>query len=480
MTIGTSTLRAFISYSTADRDFANRLCAELKKHAIEPFIDYASIRAGDDWMERLGSEVLNSNIVLLVVSPDSVQAKWVRREVTFAESNNIPVIPLMHRATKLPIWLSDTQFADFQTDFENGLQVLLLALQPEPAITLPAEAAPAAPKVEAAAPTPEIVATATGSVAPEVAPPEPEATEVAAVEASPLNSEQKLQQQAIASQLAKPLTAAEVEQARLTREQRIEQEKQRLAAEQRANPRKFFYDHTLGPLAYFTAFCLPAATGGIVGIVTQNTSWALISVGVLAPVLYLLGFRKATTFVGFVVFALIGAGAVFLLMRYIPSLNYNSAATSHLLYIGDRTVILGRQILTSLIIFPAVLLVSLALVYVEVTFPTMDLIESLITSPLVGLFAAFLLPAAIYNLLIIFNWGFGLTYNLSYNVLGLLVGYLPGLLGSIAAVLGIATITYAFREKSLIDSEAASIVQSAEWRERISASTFRTPIRPLS
>src|SRR5215469_1691125 len=107
MPTATSTLRAFISYSTTDRDFAQRVCAELKKSAIEPFIDYESLRAGDDWMERLGNEILRSNIVLLIVSPDSVKSKWVQREFSFADSNSIPIIPLMYRFVNLPIWLSD-------------------------------------------------------------------------------------------------------------------------------------------------------------------------------------------------------------------------------------------------------------------------------------------------------------------------------------------------------------------------------------
>src|SRR5262245_13929191 len=99
-----STLRAFISYSTADRYFANRLSIALQQREIVPFIDYQSIRAGQEWEDRLANEILSANIVLVILSPDAVQSRWVRRECTFAESNGIPIIPLMYRATKLPIW----------------------------------------------------------------------------------------------------------------------------------------------------------------------------------------------------------------------------------------------------------------------------------------------------------------------------------------------------------------------------------------
>jgi hypothetical protein len=278
-------------------------------------------------------------------------------------------------------------------------------------------------------------------------------------------------QQAIADQLAKPLTTEEVQQVRSTREERIEQEKLRFAAEQHANRRKFFRDHTaVGGAALFTAFLVLAAAGGIIGIVTQDTARALLAVVALTPLLYLLGFRKAFGFVGLLPVAVVSAGVVFLLMRYIPSLHYASSATSHLPFVGDRTVILGRQIFTSLLIFPVAFALGAAILLVDSFLTYGDLFDFFFDDhPLLGWIVALVLPAVIFNLLIVFNWGFGLTDDLGFNVLGVLIGYVPGFLGGIGAVLGIATIIAALREGSLVEREADSVVQRDEWRQRSAA-----------
>jgi hypothetical protein len=521
----TSTLRAFISYSAADRDFAKRICDELRKHAVEPFIDYASIRAGDDWMERLGKEILDSNIVLLILSPDSVQSKWVRREFSFAERNQIPVIPLMHRATNLPIWLSDIQFADFQTSFEDGLQVLLLALRPETVTALAAEAAPSALAVEAAlSPAPEIVATATAAVAPEVAPPEPGATIAPTTEAPPLTPEQETQrdrerqqrvagerewmegmaaeaahqraapsaaakqqhlarQQAIAGQLAKPLTTAEVQLARLSREERIEQEKQRLAARQRANPRKFLRYYLSGTLDFmetqgmfffdsasdfagaitfvFLAFAFLSGMGLIIGLTTQAIVPTLVSIAALGLILYLFGFRKVLSVLPVAAAALLSAGVVFLLMRYIPTLHYDQGIASQLPLVGNRMVFLGRELFAALAIGGVIgLLIGFSLI--GGWDPDAIRIWARYVIGVGYCVVAFVLA----GLLIAFNWGFGLTLNLGYVAISLFLGLLPGFFALSSLPITALVIVQSLREKTLVERLVNSRVRRNEWLYR--------------
>ncbi|MBN1453242.1 MAG: toll/interleukin-1 receptor domain-containing protein [Anaerolineales bacterium] len=110
----------FISYSRHDVEFANRINNDLLQNKISTWIDSIGIRSGDDWPERIANAILESKIVLAIVSPDALESKWVNRELSFADKNEKLVFPLIYKTCKIPHWF-DLRFGNIQwADFSEG------------------------------------------------------------------------------------------------------------------------------------------------------------------------------------------------------------------------------------------------------------------------------------------------------------------------------------------------------------------------
>ena len=96
---------AFISYSHTDRPVADFLAAHLHNRGVEKvFIDYQELRAGD-FVSQLGSQIVENDYFLVVITPRSVASKWVRAEIgwAFAKKDNSFIIP---------IWLEPASLTD--------------------------------------------------------------------------------------------------------------------------------------------------------------------------------------------------------------------------------------------------------------------------------------------------------------------------------------------------------------------------------
>lgn len=107
--------RAFVSYSTRD---TQRVLASIQAFQrvadVELFIDVDSLRAGEDWQERLRSEVPTRDAFLLYWSENAAQSEWVEREwrLAFEERGIDYIKPMPLDPVNPPEELADLQFAD--------------------------------------------------------------------------------------------------------------------------------------------------------------------------------------------------------------------------------------------------------------------------------------------------------------------------------------------------------------------------------
>ena len=84
----------FISYSSSDNEIASLVEAGLRKNNIERiWRDKKAIEGGDSFLEEIIKGIDNSNVFLIVLTPESEDSQWVRRELTYAISNNKTIIP---------------------------------------------------------------------------------------------------------------------------------------------------------------------------------------------------------------------------------------------------------------------------------------------------------------------------------------------------------------------------------------------------
>jgi hypothetical protein len=88
-------LSVFISYSSIDREVADDIADNLKKHNVDVFIDYQRLKGGDDFIEKLGREIDRCDYFILLFSNNSARSKWVRRETAYAFHKEKTVVPII-------------------------------------------------------------------------------------------------------------------------------------------------------------------------------------------------------------------------------------------------------------------------------------------------------------------------------------------------------------------------------------------------
>ncbi|MBZ0279423.1 MAG: toll/interleukin-1 receptor domain-containing protein, partial [Anaerolineae bacterium] len=108
--------RIFISYSHKDRTVAKRLVDSLRSAYgyNEVWFD-ENLSAGQVWRDELLTQIVQSDIFLFLISPDSIQSDYCKKELAHAQGARKPIIPLMVRSTPinaLPHELEQSQILD--------------------------------------------------------------------------------------------------------------------------------------------------------------------------------------------------------------------------------------------------------------------------------------------------------------------------------------------------------------------------------
>jgi hypothetical protein len=87
--------KIFISYSLADKQFAQQLVEHLKQHEVSGWLDAADISAGSAIASEVRTAIRDSAAIAVIVSPESVRSRWVDFEVGAGIALGIPIIPIV-------------------------------------------------------------------------------------------------------------------------------------------------------------------------------------------------------------------------------------------------------------------------------------------------------------------------------------------------------------------------------------------------
>lgn len=79
----------FISYSTKDQDFADRLYADLQNKGVRCWFAAHDIQAGKKLHEQIDEAIRLHDKVLLVLSQHSMESEWVRTEISKARKREL-------------------------------------------------------------------------------------------------------------------------------------------------------------------------------------------------------------------------------------------------------------------------------------------------------------------------------------------------------------------------------------------------------
>jgi oligopeptide transport system substrate-binding protein len=85
----------FISYSTANSQYALLLADKLRAEGFDVWIDNRRLHSSDDWWRAIVLALRGSGAVVVVLSPEADKSRWVQREITLAEKYEKPIFPLL-------------------------------------------------------------------------------------------------------------------------------------------------------------------------------------------------------------------------------------------------------------------------------------------------------------------------------------------------------------------------------------------------
>jgi HEAT repeat protein len=85
----------YLSYSRYETEFAIRLATDLKNASINIWCDRLRLTASDDLRLGLKQALLEAQVIVCVVSPTYLTAKYTRHEWTFARKNHKILLPLL-------------------------------------------------------------------------------------------------------------------------------------------------------------------------------------------------------------------------------------------------------------------------------------------------------------------------------------------------------------------------------------------------
>ena len=120
-------MKLFLSHSTKDKDFVEKLATELRAQSIDPWWCEVDIEHGDDFVAKIEEGLKDSDLVVLVLSPDAAQSAWTRREWTAAlarevEESRIRLGVLLLRDCDVPELLRTKHRFDGRMDPERAIR----------------------------------------------------------------------------------------------------------------------------------------------------------------------------------------------------------------------------------------------------------------------------------------------------------------------------------------------------------------------
>src|SRR5215218_8718473 len=122
----------FMSYSREDVNLQKRIVAELRGRGINVWVDIEHLIPGSPaWEREIERSIRGAAGIIVLLSPDSNNSEWVRREISFAEQNEKRIFPVLIRGEEddsIPLRLSSHQRVDLRRHFHQGLDELADAL----------------------------------------------------------------------------------------------------------------------------------------------------------------------------------------------------------------------------------------------------------------------------------------------------------------------------------------------------------------
>jgi hypothetical protein len=132
----------FISYSRTNRGFALELAKELKASGFRIWFDQLDIPTGARWDDEIEKALVECEIFMVILTPQSISSNNVKDEVGYAIDSNKRILPILLENANVPFRLRRFQYVDFTNKSNNegidAAKQLLRKLMDEPTQPPPA------------------------------------------------------------------------------------------------------------------------------------------------------------------------------------------------------------------------------------------------------------------------------------------------------------------------------------------------------
>ena len=126
------TIQVFMSYSRRDKDVMWRVVKFLRNQGINVWVDNEKLIPGTPiWEEEIEKAIKSASVIVVVMSPDSKNSEWVRREISLADQEHKNILPILVRGdedSSITLRLVTRQYVDMRQNEEAGLNSLHSAL----------------------------------------------------------------------------------------------------------------------------------------------------------------------------------------------------------------------------------------------------------------------------------------------------------------------------------------------------------------
>ena len=124
----------FVSYASQDRDAAFRIVAFLEQNGIRCWVAPRDVPPGMEYGQAIIEGIAQSRALVLILSDQSNESQFVRKEVERAVSKTKPVLPVRIREVKpsgsLEFFISSSQWVDaWKSPMEQHLLPLVAAIK---------------------------------------------------------------------------------------------------------------------------------------------------------------------------------------------------------------------------------------------------------------------------------------------------------------------------------------------------------------
>lgn len=119
----------FISHATQDDDFVDELLPRLRQAGYQTWVDHNNSPGGRHWDEVVDEQLKRSEVMILVLSPDSVASRNVKAEWKEFYQLDKLIIPVVRQPCVRPLLIRHLSYIDFsQDDPDVAFNKLLEAL----------------------------------------------------------------------------------------------------------------------------------------------------------------------------------------------------------------------------------------------------------------------------------------------------------------------------------------------------------------